>query len=113
MTKTKAAPSPFPAVPKAPQKPRQEIDPDLLVVEHNQPVPQFRTRFSNKYGPVFAKLKPGSSIRCEPSETSRLAQALRKELERGRVTHLKGCTVVSRERCPDGHGRVWAMKGGK
>lgn len=57
----------------------------------------------------LGKLKPGSSIVCEPSEVNTLASALRKGIETKRYAALIGCKVISRRCCPDGNGRVWAM----
>lgn len=82
----------------------------MLAVEHGTPMPKFRSRNSDKYGPLFAKLKPGSCVRCEPTETAQLSQAMRKALNANRYPALIGCKVSSRARCDDGHGRVWAVK---
>lgn len=100
-------PSPFPVVPR--MKTRHDIDPELLQIEHNTPLPSFRNRESDKYFPLFSKLKPGSCLVCLPAETPRVAQALRKVLEQGKYPAIKGCKVLSRAHCEDGHGRVWAM----
>jgi len=107
MTK-KTAPSPFPPVART-VKARQDIDPDLLKVEHDTPLPRFKSRNTDKYGPVFSKLKPGSCVVCLPDETPRIAQSLRKVLELGKYPVLKDTKVVSRHHCDDGHGRVWLM----
>ena len=88
----------------------QEIDPDLLVVEHDKPVPRMKSRTSDKYGPVFAKLKPGSCIKCEAHEVNPIANQLRKAILLERLPALKGCTLISRQRCDDGAARVWVVK---
>ncbi len=103
----KKPPSPFPTVARAAS--RVEIDPAMLEVEHNTPMPIFRSKKSDKYGELFATLKPGSCVRCEPKEVPRVAQSLRKALDVGRYKVLAGCKVLSRTKCEDGHGRVWAM----
>jgi hypothetical protein len=105
-------PSPFP-VPARTSKPRIEIDTSLLKVEHDAPMPRFKSTTTDKYGPVFSQLKPGSCVRCETPETLLLAQALRKALDLNKYPALKGCKVLSRTKCPDGHGRVWAMPADK
>jgi hypothetical protein len=110
MTKTKASPSPFPPVAARKLAKSIEIDTDLLVVEHSTPLPRLRSSKSTKYGPVFGKLKPGSCIRCEPKETSPISNVLRKAMEQGKYPAIKGCKVITRMRCDDGHGRVWVVK---
>lgn len=80
------------------------IDPDLLKVEHDSPVHSARSGQS-KYTPVFAKLKIGSAIVCEPKEAGRIAQTLRKWLE----ATGKPYKVKQSAHCPDGNGRVWLL----
>lgn len=100
--------SPFPTVTRKKQD-VDGIDPAMLRVEHDTEPPRFRSRETYKYDPVFGKLKPGSSIVCEPSEVNTLASALRKGIETKRYAALIGCKVISLRCCPDGSGRVWAM----
>jgi len=80
------------------------IDPDLLKIEHDSPVHSARAGKS-KYTPVFAKLKIGSAIVCEPKEAGRIAQTLRKWLE----ATGKPYKVKHVSNCPDGNGRVWLL----
>lgn len=89
---------------------RAAIDPELLVVEHNAQPPKTRSVVGGKYEPVFGKLKPGSSIRCEPSERGAITQALAKKVSQGVYPALKGCVVRSYQRCEDGHARVFVLK---
>lgn len=102
-------PSPFPTAAKTVRRNITEIDPDLLVVEHDTKMPVYRSRSTDKYAVVFGKLKPGSCVRCQPSEKDRVANALRKAIDTGKLAALSGCRVVSRTGLPDGHARVWAM----
>lgn len=104
--------SPFPLSAVVKKKPNQEIDTDHLIIEHNQPVPKMKSRSSDKYGPIFAKLKPGSCIRCEEGELNVIAGMLRKYISAGRCPALKDCKVISRKRCDDGAARAWVVKGG-
>ena len=99
------APSPFPTAARK-KVVVTHIEPDMLKVEHNTPIPGHRTHADYKYDPVFLQLRPGNSVKCEPREVGTLAQALRKGLENGRYPAIAGCKVISRRNCPDGHGRV-------
>lgn len=81
-----------------------EIDPDFLKIEHDSPVHTPRVGQS-KYTPLFSKLKIGSALVCEPSETGRVAQTLRKWLE----STGKPYKVKQTAHCPDGRGRVWLL----
>lgn len=97
----------FPSTPRI--KRRTHIDADLLKVEHNVPPPTRRAGPEGKYHAQFAQLRPGSCVRCEPSEMNAVAIALRKQIQAGRYPALKGCSVRG-SRCPDGHARVWALQ---
>ncbi len=55
---------------------------DGLTVDHDIPLPEHKVMPGNKYGDLFAKLKPKSSIGCEPADVGRLQNALRAEVER-------------------------------
>jgi hypothetical protein len=83
-----------------------DIDPDLLVIEHNFKIPAKRSRAGSKYDATFSKLKPGSAIKCEPGETGPLSHSLKKSIAMGYLPSLKGCTVRSFKRCDDGQARV-------
>lgn len=102
-------PSPFPTAAKsARRRTMTEIDPDLLVVEHDTPMPTYRSKKTDKYHQVFSKLKPGSCVRCQAAEKDRVSNALRKAVEMGKYPEITDCRVVSRT-YPDGGARVWAM----
>jgi hypothetical protein len=101
-------PSPFPTVAKRNARPAQAIDPDLLSVEHSTPRPTAR-RVSGKYDAVFAKLRYGSCVACEPSEMNTVANSLRKWMAR----EGKPGKVVSVTRDKDGRARVWMVEADK
>ena len=107
MTAQRKPVSPFPPVAKK-QAVMTYIDPDLLTVEHNTPLPAAR-RVVGKYDAVFSKLRFGSCVACEPDEMNKVANALRKWLER----EEKPGKVVSVKRDKDGRARVWLIEGGK
>ena len=96
---------PFPVT----KRPAIEVDPSMLMVEHGVEPPVWRSNVESKYDAVFKQLKPGSCIKCEPSEVAKIAGALRKVITQKKFKNLSGCKVLSRERCDDGHGRVWAI----
>jgi len=81
----------------------------MLSVEHDVEPPAWRSNIESKYDAVFRQLKPGSCVKCEPSEVAKIAGSLRKGLSQKKFKALAGCKVLSRERCDDGHGRVWAI----
>lgn len=88
--------------PSAQPKPAQ---PKPFTVDHDVPLPEHKVMPGNKYGDLFAKLKPKSSIGCEPADVGRLQNALRKWLE----TNNKAAKFVVRSTKSDhqGKGRVW------
>lgn len=86
-----------------------EIDPELLSVEHNCKVPTRRARPVSKYQTIFKTMRPGSAIKCEPSETGPLRTALRHSIKIGDCPHLEGCIIKVVSRADDGRGRVIAM----
>lgn len=88
---------------------KTEIDPELLIVEHNFQMPALRVRPPCKYDEVFRKLKPGSAIRCEPDESGPISHSLKKNIRLGDYPALAGCIVKALRRLPDGHGRVVVM----
>lgn len=98
----RSAVSPFPGVVK---KRSSAIDSSMLRVEHNTKPPVCARVVHSKYAELFAQIKAGSCVVCEPIEAASVAQALRKYLEK------KGKPLVIRlvSRCEDGHGRVWAL----
>jgi hypothetical protein len=103
-------PSPFPRAVKR-RATAEEIDPDLIAVEHNIPPPAgMAPRGQSKYHKKFVALRPGSALRCEPNEVAALASELRGAIKSEKYPAMTGCTVVQRRNCKDGHGRVWLTK---
>lgn len=78
---------------------------DGLTVDHDIPLPAHKVMPGNKYGALFAKLKPKSSIGCEPADVGRVQSSLRKWLENnGKADKF----VVRSTKCDhEGKGRVW------
>lgn len=97
---------PFPVA----KRPAVEVDPSLLSVEHNVSPPAWKSKIESKYDAIFKQLKPGSCVKCEPNEVAKISGALRKYIKTKGSKAIEGCKVLSRERCEDGHGRVWAIK---
>lgn len=105
MTAQLKAATPFPFQTRKVHKPMDYIDPELLKVEHNTPLPQAR-RIYGKYDDLFGRMRYGSCVVCEGEEMNKVANALRKWLEREKQPGK----VVSIKRCEDGKARVWLMK---
>ncbi len=100
----------FPAATRS-KRPKSFIDPELLKVEHGVKPPPLLKAHYTKFGKLIAAMRPGSCIRCESSEVDKVAAAVRKSIATGSAKHLQGCKTMTRSRCEDGHGRVWAVKG--
>ena len=84
---------------------KPELSVEGLTVSHDVPLPSHRATPGNKYGALFAKLKPKSSIGCKPEDVGRLQNALRKWLEYNSKTEKY---VVRSTKCDhEGRGRVW------
>jgi hypothetical protein len=82
----------------------------MLKIERGVPIPNDRSGQKSKYSKLFESMRPGDCVTCEPNETAQVCAALRKALVRKQLPALDGCAVVSRKRCQDDHGRVWASK---
>ncbi len=100
--------SPFPQAAKSVRR-KTPIDPALMAIEHNTPPPDGRCVLGGKYHALFKQLKPGSCVRCEPSELAVVKERLRRALAENRYLALKGCRAQGAT-CEDGHARVWALK---
>lgn len=87
------------------KKTTTHIDASMLSVEHGTPIPEGR-RMVGKYDDLFASMKSGSCVACEPAEMNSVANALRKFLERTKRTGK----VVSVKHCEDGKARVWLIQ---
>lgn len=60
----------------------------------------------DKYSPLFAKMKPGQSIKCHPKDAPKVAGAMRKWVK----DHRPGAMVRAVRRYPkDNMGRVWLL----
>ena len=95
---------------KAPIKTGNRIDATELEIA-SDPLPTVRL-VTNKYWPLFSKLKVGQNIRCQPSDVQPIAQALRKYIEAHKVTEKgKPVRVITQSNAPDGIGRVWLVEG--
>lgn len=84
------------------------IDPDLLVVEHDYKLPKGRM-VEGKFDALFRQMRPGSAVKCEPSEVATLCNTLRKAIQAEKYPALAGCVVRQVTRAPDGRGRVVAV----
>jgi hypothetical protein len=82
------------------------LDPATLIV-CNDPLPNHRKHPDNKYKALFSNMKVGQALKCQPSDVSRVSNALRKWVE---VTPIKGAVVRSIRDYGDGMGRVWMVK---
>ena len=102
MQPQRSAVSPFPGVVK---KRSSAIDSSMLHVEHNTKPPVTARVVHSKYAELFAQIKAGSCVVCEPSEALSVSNALRKYLK----TKEKPLAVRMVSRCDDGHARVWAL----
>lgn len=83
-----------------------EIDPDLLKIEHNTPIPKGRPA-PGKYDELFASLKAGSCVACEPAERGNVESAIMRWMRRNKITGMK---TVKRLHCDDGKARIWIVK---
>jgi len=95
----------------APRRPKvrnkEDVDPDLLTVEHNFKPPAHRVFVGSKYAEKFGALKPMSAIRCEKAEAGPISIALNAAIKLDRYPAIAGCKA---RHCtmPDGSARVWA-----
>ena len=116
----KPAPTPQPKAPPpalAPIKRKtrtdtngSRVDPEELVIA-NDPLPGARL-VTNKYWPVFSKMKVGQNIRCAPGDVQAIGQALRKYIQTHNIKHGGVlCRSLTQTNNPDGIGRVWLAEG--
>lgn len=83
------------------------IDPDALKIAAD-PLPPGRAK-RDKYADLWAKLKPGQCVVCEPEHVGRIAGALKKHVESAGLD----CHVRLTKRYTDGKGRVWLLQNEK
>lgn len=92
--------------PKRSVRQQKFVDPTMIQVEHNTPIPD-DIRVSGKYDDKFSALKPGSCLACERIEVEAIANALRKWMQRNKITGMK---ILKHSRCEDGKARLWLVK---
>lgn len=68
-----------------------------------------RSSPEGKYDTIFAKMKPGQCLKCEPTESQRLAQALRNWIE-NRKLGAKYEVRSMQKYHTDQRGRVWLLE---
>lgn len=104
MTKT----SPFPVVSRRKNRTNRFIDPDMLAISDDEFTGQ-RSSPEGKYDTIFVKMKPGQCLKCEPTESQRLAQALRNWIE-NRKLGAKYEVRSMQKYHTDQRGRVWLLE---
>ena len=60
----------------------------------------------DKYSPLFAKMRLGQSIKCQPADAPKVANALRKWRE---ANNPQAVVRAVRKYPADGMGRVWLL----
>lgn len=73
----------------------------------NDPLPVGKSKVTNKYHDVFAKLEYGQCVRCEPDEVGKVARAMRVWMEK---VNKIGQIRTAKHYEKDGKGRVWMME---
>lgn len=99
--------SPFPTATRKTHKVMSHIDPELLKIG-NDPYTGQRSSPEGKYDAIFAAMKPGQSIECEPSEAGSLRNALHKWLQARKKDDVLEVRMQTRYH-KDGRGRVWLL----
>lgn len=99
--------------PLQPKRPFKAVDINSLQIV-DDPVQINRAAVSAKYGELFAKMKPGQAIKCQPDEAGKIGHALNTWLKKnGKAGNVKTCRRYE----ADGLGRVWLLapekKGGR
>lgn len=107
-TKTKFAGDTNPFTGKSTKRPFKAVDINSLEIV-DDPVQVNRAAVSAKYGELFAKMKPGQAIKCQPDEAGKIGHALNTWLKKN---GKKGSVKTCRRYEADGLGRVWLLKGG-
>lgn len=112
-TKTRFAGDTNPFTGKSTKRPFKAVDINSLQIV-DDPVQVNRAAVSAKYGELFAKMKPGQAIKCQPDEAGKIGHALNTWLKKhGKPGEVKTCRRYEK----DGLGRVWLLapekKGGK
>ena len=101
--------NPFTGGPAKPHKQASYVDVSALKVG-NDPLPERRVSSAMKYAELFASLKPGQCVICQPGDASKIAHALNVFLERrGLKNEVKSC----RHYPSDNLGRVFLLEPAK
>lgn len=80
---------------------------DLEVAD--DPLPKKRSLGPGRYDDLFASMKPGQCIKCEPEHTGAIGNALRSWLKRKRKKNLAVKAARHYPPCKDKLGRVWLV----
>lgn len=91
-------------------KKSQPTNPDEITIA-DDPLPCGRASPGSKYDALFKAMKVGQCLRTLPGDVQKVAQALRKHIERTDLKHKgKAPGVISETRGADGIGRVWLVE---
>lgn len=72
----------------------------------SDPLPEGRTKITNKYHDVFSKMQYGQCLICEPEDAQRVSKAMRTWLDKeGKAGQVRSAKRYEK----DGKGRVWLM----
>ena len=80
---------------------------DLEVAD--DPLPKKRSLGPGRYDTLFATIKPGQCIKCEPQHTGAIGNALRHWIKRTRKKNLAVKTASHYPGCRENLGRVWLL----
>ena len=80
---------------------------DLEVAD--DPPPQKRSLGPGRYDELFASMKPGQCIKCEPEHTGAIGNALRHWIKRKRKKNLAVKAASHYPGCKENLGRVWLL----
>lgn len=101
-------PSPFPTAARRKNASMRHIDPDMLQISDDA-YTGVRATPEGKYSEIFAHMKPGQCIKCEPKEAGPLSQALRKWLYVNKRDGQFEVRSMARYHT-DQRGRVWLLQ---
>ena len=101
----------FPGYEKPARRPTALVDPSTLAI-CDDPMPSGRqVTTERKYDALFAALKPGQCIKCEPESVLPISNALRKYIGIYKLKDHIVRTALNYERT--GTGRVWLLYVGR
>ena len=87
---------------------RSAIHVEALEVADDPP-PQKRSLGPGRYDELFASMKPGQCIKCEPEHTGAIGNALRHWIKHKRKKNLAVKTASHYPACKENLGRVWLL----